>query len=272
VILFGVVAVSVAWVGYTLGRFLRSSPEMALIHPEQIEISGNHYASRSSVLSVFSPDRGRSILRIPLGERRYQLEAIPWVEQATVRRALPNHIEVEIDERKPIAFLRLDGDLALVDSHGVILDRPLKGSFHFPVVTGILPDMAPEDRERRMLLFSGFMQQVESARPGASSQVSEVDISDVNDLRAMLEGLVGPGGADPAQIKDPPILVHFGDSDFESKYRNLAENIGQYRARAGRLESLDLRFNGEVVANSDSSGPEAQHQGSSKRPAVKQGR
>ena len=85
-----------------------------------------------------------------------QLEAIPWVAEAIVRRALPNNIEVEIAERAPIAFLRQGSDLALVDIHGVILERPLKADFHFPVVTGIHEDMTSVERERRMRLFAGF--------------------------------------------------------------------------------------------------------------------
>ena len=60
---------------------------------------------RASVLEIFAPDRGHSVLRIPLDERRRQIEAIPWVEQATVRRALPeSRFEVEIIERTPDRF------------------------------------------------------------------------------------------------------------------------------------------------------------------------
>jgi len=45
--------------------------------------------------------------------------------------------------------------------------------------------------------------------------------------------------------------VHFGDSDFASKYQTLAEDIGQWRARAGSVESVDLRFSREAVVNQD---------------------
>ena len=43
--------------------------------------------------------------------------------------------------------------------------------------------------------------------------------------------------------------MHFGDSDFEGKYRTLLDNIGQWRATAGRVESVDLRFSREAVVN-----------------------
>jgi cell division protein FtsQ len=48
---------------------------------------------------------------------------------------------------------------------------------------------------------------------------------------------------------DSPVLVHFGDNDFEAKYRTLLDGIGQWRAKTGRVESVDLRFNGEAVVN-----------------------
>lgn len=247
-----------AWMAYIFGHFLFASPEMALLHPEQVEITGTRYVQKANVLGIFAADRGHSVLRIPLDQRRHQLEAIPWVERATVRRALPNKVEVEIAERTPIAFLRQGSELGLVDQHGVILERPLKGDFHFPVVTGVSSEMPLDEREKRMQMYAGFMQQVELARAGAGEQVSEVDLSDANDLRATIMGLQGApisSHSSSAALgqSDAPLLVHFGDSDFQGKYRTLLENIGVYRAKAGRLESLDMRFNGEVVANPDTS-------------------
>jgi cell division protein FtsQ len=253
--------VAVGGLAYACGHFLLTSPEMSLIHPEQVELTGNHNVTRATVLDIFRADRGQSVLRIPLSERRRQIEAIPWVEQATIRRALPHTIQVDIVERTPIAFLRDGTDMALIDVHGMILDRPLQGKFHFPVVTGIGSDMPADDRERRMGLFAGFLQQVDSARVGAVEEVSEVDLSDAHDLRASLTGLQtggalaagAPSGSSSQSWgdSDAPILVHFGDSDFEGRYETLLEKMGQWRAAAGRVESVDLRFNGEAVVNSD---------------------
>ncbi len=255
---WSVIALAAAVTSYALGHYLLVSPEMALIHSDQVQVAGNQYVPRGRVLEIFAADRNRSVLRIPLAERRRQLETIPWVEQATVRRALPNRIEVEITERTPIAFLREGSDLALVDVHGVILDRPLKANFHFPVITGIGADMPIEDRELRMQMFAGFSQQVESARAGAMDQVSEVDLTEAKDLRATISGLqvvnTSSGGAaanDAWGNADAPIVVHFGDSDFQSKYLTVLNDIGQWRAAAGRVESVDLRFNGEAVVNPD---------------------
>lgn len=261
-VMFGT-AVAAGGVGaaYMVGHFLLASQEMALMHPEQIQVSQNHYVTPASVREIFRVDRGHSVLRIPLSERRRQIEALPWVEQASVLRALPNTIKVEIVERTPIAFLRDGSDLALVDVHGVILNRPLKGDFHFPVVTGMSSEMPIEDRELRMRLFASFAQQVETARGGAMDQVSEVDLSEAKDLRATITGLQSSGGPNGASGNanaaagwsnaDTPILIHFGDSDFEDKFLTVLKDIGRWRAEVGNVESVDLRFNGEAVVNQD---------------------
>jgi cell division protein FtsQ len=46
--------------------------------------------------------------------------------------------------------------------------------------------------------------------------------------------------------------VHFGDSDFDNRYRLLAENIDSWRASAGSVDSVDLRFSRQVVVNPES--------------------
>jgi cell division protein FtsQ len=250
-----------AWLLYGVVDFLFASPKMALIHPQQVLVSGTQNASRAAVLDLFAMDRGRSVLLIPLDERRRQLEAMPWIQRATVRRALPNLLQVEIVERVPVAFLRQGTELAMIDEDGIILDRPVEGDFNFPVVTGINAQLPREDRGLRMQMFVNFLHEIDRAHAGASGQVSEVDLSDVHDVRATIAGLPGnsapaaTGATDntaPAQDNEP-VMVHFGDKDFQSKYQSLVENIAQWRAVAGRIESVDLRFNREAVVNPEAS-------------------
>lgn len=242
--------VACVWSAYSGARFLLAAPEMRLVHPEQVGVSGNHFVSRAAVLQAFVADRGKSILRVPISERRAQIESLPWVEHATVRRVLPNRIQVDIVERTPVAFLRQGSDMLLIDAHGMILDRPLRADFRFPVVTGILPGMPADEREKRMQLFESFSQEVEDARPGAMNQVSEIDLSDANDLTGSLTGLQKSGSSNGgSKQEDVPVVVHFGNTDFGGKYVTLVDNIAQWRATAGEVDSVDLRFSREAVVN-----------------------
>jgi len=133
-----------------------------------------------------------------------------------------------------------------VDAAGVILDRPADGDFRFPVVSGIGESMPRKAREQRMNLYVQFMKEIEQVQPGADDRVSEADLSDAADLRVTVAG-IGAGSAGAS-----PILVHFGDSDFGNRYHTLAEHIEEWRASAGSVDSVDLRFARQVVVNPES--------------------
>jgi len=227
---------------YQGARFFLFSPSVQLSTYDQIEVLGNHFVSRAAVTERFAPDLGQSILRVPLDDRRAALETIPWVAQAGVQRAMPNRLRVELTERTPVAFLRTNVGLALVDAQGVILERPLEAEFRFPVVAGLTEAMPPAEREQRMRLFVDFLRDVDLARPGAGDGVSEVDLADAEDLHATLTGL-------PGLEQQAPLVVRFGDKDFVNKYRLLVDNIAQWRSQSGRVESVDLRFARQVVVN-----------------------
>jgi cell division protein FtsQ len=229
-------------------RFALYSQQMLLVKPDQINVTGNHFVPREEVLKLFVHDRNRSVLRIPLDARRTQLQEVPWVEEASVQRILPNHLRVEITERTPIAFFRNGTELTLVDAHGVLLDRPDGEDFHFPIVTGLSENMSREERERRMQTYQEFMKAVDLVRPGSSERVSELDLGNSRDLRAVLTGLES---GDPAQA----VTVHFGQGDFTGKYRMLVENFAQWQANAGRVQSIDLQYSRQVVVNPDTSIP-----------------
>ncbi len=242
----GIAALSAGFALYEAADYLLYSPGVVLLSAEQIEIRGNRFVAPDAIAEKFSADLGRSVVRVPLTERREALESLAWVEEAHVQRVLPNRIRVEITERTPVAFLRTGSDLSLVDAHGVILDRPVEGEFRFPVVSGIGEATPRATREQHMNLYAQFMKEIERVQPGADDHVSEADITEASDLRATLTGMGAASG------RASPILVHFGDSDFGNRYHLLAENIDQWRASAGSVDSVDLRFARQVVVNPES--------------------
>jgi cell division protein FtsQ len=239
---------------YAAERYLRTAPAMALMHSDQITIRGNNQVTRASLMGIFAVDRGRSVLRIPLEARRKQIESIPWVEHVSVRRELPNRLSVDVQERVPIAFLRDDDQTAgtaveLIDVHGVTLPKPQTGDFHFPVVTGIHEGLPADERERRMQMYSGFLMQIDAVRGGASQQVSEVDLSDGRNLVATFSDLPGTVTNSSWDKSDGPLVVSFGDHAFQQRFGTLLDQIGQWRATVGRVGTVDLRFNGQVIVN-----------------------
>ena len=244
-VLVGVMAggAFVAALGFS-ANYLLYSPQMLLLKPEQIDVRGNRFVAKEDVQKLFARDRNLSLLRIPLDKRRAQIEELAWVEGASVQRVLPNQLRVFITERTPIAFFRNGTELTLIDAHGVLLDRPAGEDFQFPIVTGLSDNLPREEREKRMKTYQEFLNSVELVKAGASDKVSELDLSNPRDLRAVLTGLGNGEGA-------RGVIVHFGQSEFTKKYQMLVENFPQWQASAGQVRSIDLQYSKQVVVNPD---------------------
>ena len=239
----GVAGMTAAYYG---AQFLLYSPSMLLLKPDQIELTGNHIVSREAVLQQFVDDRDRSVLRVPLESRRGQLEQIPWVESASVQRILPNRLRIELTERTPVAFVRNGNELALIDTHGVILDRPRGEELHFPIVTGVSEEVPRDQREKRMQACEEFLKAIDLVRSGSSDRVSEIDLSNPKDLRVVMTGLANPSDSQA-------VTIHFGSGEFTGKFKMLIDNFSQWQANAGRVQSIDLQYSRQVVVNPDTS-------------------
>lgn len=246
-LVFGLALAALLATGAIATDFLYHSPQVALLKPDQVELAGNHIVSRDAVLQQFARDRGHSVLSIPLDARRSALEELSWVESAGVQRILPNHIRVEITERTPIAFLRNGTELALIDAHGVILDRPRGEDFHFPIVTGLSDNMPRDERARRMQTYQEFVKGIDLVRAASSDRLSEIDLSNPKDLRAVMTGI---SAANDSQA----VSIQFGQSDFAGKFRLVIDNFAQWQAANGRVRSVDLQYSRQVILNTDTTG------------------
>jgi len=127
--------------------------------------------------------------------------------------------------------------LSLVDADGVLLEKPAEGSFDFPVLSGINSSMSLADRKARLALFQQFAQELKAHPNGAGWLISEVDLSDGGDLKALL-----------VQGRQT-ILVHFGDQDFGERFETFLALLPQAEKAASDIDSVDLRYRGQVVVN-----------------------
>ena len=132
----------------------------------------------------------------------------------------------------------------------MILDRPRGEDLQFPIVTGLSENMPREERGKRMQTYQEFMNDIDLVRSGSSDRVSEIDLANPKDLRAVMTGIASPS--------DPQALtIHFGASDFTGKYRMVVENFAQWQASNGRVHSIDLQYAKQVVLNPDTTSASA---------------
>lgn len=244
-VLSGATIMAAFWVR----NFLLHDAHFVVPSSESIQIAGNSHLTRAQLLSVFGEDVDRNIFDLPLEERRTELESLPWVAHATVMRLLPNRIRVAIVERTPVAFVRQGAQIGLVDANGVLFDLPgpedaggtataARNAPHysFPVLTGISADDPLSTRAARMKIYLDFMAALDAGGENISRRLSEVDVSNPEDVKAILPDAGGPD-----------ILVHFGEDKYLERYHQYQEHLAEWRAQYPKLASVDMRYERQVV-------------------------
>jgi cell division protein FtsQ len=217
---------------------------------DAVEITGVKNASRAHVMEVAGADIGRNIFFVPLDERKKQLEQIPWVEQASVMRLLPNRIAVTIHERTPVAFAQIGSRISLIDANGVVMGLPAdrKTKYSFPVIRGITETEPLSSRAAAMKIYNRLVSELgstDSDSAGASGspnyvkQLSEVDLSDPENVKVTAND---PGGT---------MVVHLGAQGFLPRYKLYVSHIGEWRQQFQNVQSVDLRYEGQVIVNPD---------------------
>jgi len=214
---------------------------------DNIEVTGTENVSKAQIMEVMGADIGRNIFFVPLAQQQAQLEQIAWVESASVMRFVPNRLKVEIHERTPVAFARVGPRIALIDASGTLMDLPKtapsrKHKYSFPVILGMNPGEPLSTRAPRMKTYNELIQELDSGGARYSQDLSEVDLSDLDDVKV--------------RVNDPAgdVLLHLGSSDYLKRYKIYVGHVQEWRQQFQKLESVNLRYDNQVIVNPDMEG------------------
>jgi len=216
---------------------------------DNIDVTGMQNVTKAQIMEVMGADIGRNIFFIPLAQQKAQLEQIPWIESASVMRFVPNRLKVEIHERTPVAFARVGPRISLIDAGGTLMDLPPKHRYSFPVILGMNPGEPLSTRAPRMRAYNELVEELDSSGARYSQDLSEVDLSDLDNLKVRTN--------DPAG----DVLIELGSSEYLKRYQTYVSHVQQWRQQFQKLESVNLRYDNQVIVNPDL-------QSGSKQPAL----
>jgi cell division protein FtsQ len=168
-------------------RFFLDNPDYKL---SSIEVQTDGTLQREQILSVADLREGENIFRVNLARVHERLQDLPQVDEVEVVRKLPAEIDIRIVERKPIAWITTEKQIAdpfasdaafLVDARGVLMKEKklLPEYLGLPLILGASESLeagktvaSPEAKAALELLrlsTRSFMQ--------TRFQVREIDIS-----------------------------------------------------------------------------------------------
>jgi cell division septal protein FtsQ len=229
----GAVALVVLYGAY---RLTSVATHAHVLKVDRITVRGNERLSRGEVLSVLSGLRGESLIWTDLDVWRRRLLASPWVRDAALRRTLPSTVDVVISERQPIGIGRLNGDMYLVDDHGIVIDQfgPQYADLDLPIIDGLsaapgggdaMTDEARADLAARVIASM-------RPNPEIARRLSQVDVSDRHNASVILSG-------DPA-------VIHLGEEQFLPRLQAYLELSSALHDRVPDIDYVDLRFDERI--------------------------
>jgi cell division protein FtsQ len=231
---------------YSVDRFLHTDQRFEFAADGSgLLASGLAYVKVEEVRAIFQADLGKNLFDVPLHLRQRQLASLPWVEQATVARVWTQQIWAHVEERRPVAFVRLSEKgknretTQLVDANGIFLNLPGEARLTLPVVSGISPAMAVAERQKRIQLYLELLAALDSAEPRWSSMISEVDITDPQNAKAT------------AAYHGEAVELQMGDEHLRHRFEVFLQNFPAWKQKYGVVRMVDLRFQGQVALEHD---------------------
>jgi cell division protein FtsQ len=217
------------YAAYQGAALVAAAPSLQIGH---MQVRGHQRLSTGEVLALVDGLRGQNILAVRLDEWQERLLSSPWVESATIRRVLPSTVEITLHERQPMGIGRIGLAMYLIDRKGVIIDEygPAYADIDLPIIDGLAA--SPQDGgsivDTARAEFAAAALAALSSRPEILKQVSQLDVSNLNDLVVILEG-------DSA-------LLHVGKADFASRLQQYLDLAPALRERVTAIDYVDLRF------------------------------
>src|SRR5579864_7470483 len=122
------------------------------------------------------------------------------------------------------------------------MELPQKHKYSFPVILGMNPGEPQSTRAPRMKAYSELVQELDSGGARYSQDLSEVDLSDLDNIKV--------------RVNDPAgdVLVELGSTEYLKRYRTYVSHAQEWRQQFQKLESVNLRYDNQVIVNPDMEG------------------
>ncbi len=185
---------------------------------QRISVTGNLQHTQTEVVQeLVQPALAGGFLNADLAQIREQLEALPWIYQASVRRRWPNALEIHVLEQLPIARW---GDGGFLNHEGEVFQSANADAWQaLPRLVG------PEGAQRELM---GRYQRLEKLLTAIDQEVHTLTIDKRGQLTAELSSGVS--------------LVLGNEAFLERMQRFIAVYRADLAPRAEQIERVDMRY------------------------------
>lgn len=110
------------------------------VREADVRVSGNVYTDQVALRAAIDSVIGTPVVLVDTDALEVEIEAIPWVDEATVRTDLPYGLVIDISEREPVLSYPGPDDLfRVLDGEGRVLDVIDGWPFEYLLLVGVEP-------------------------------------------------------------------------------------------------------------------------------------
>jgi len=110
------------------------------VRESDVRVSGNVYTDQAALRSIIDSVVGTPVILVDTEAIETEIEAIPWVDEASVRTDLPYGLVIDIAEREPVLSYPGPDDLfRVLDGDGRVLDVIDGWPFEYLLLVGVDP-------------------------------------------------------------------------------------------------------------------------------------
>jgi cell division protein FtsQ len=197
-------------------------------HLRAVDVRGADRASRSDIEKIVRANADRTgVWNSDLLEMKQKIEKVMFVKTASVTRDLPSGITVKLNERIPVAIVRIGGNEFLADAEGQILAPVEKKEKELPFALlgwdEAKSEKAGKENLERLKMYQKMISEWRDY--DLVSRVRSVDLADLREPKAVLEdsGL--------------PVTIMLGRENFGQQ---LASGIKAIVGKGNMFEGVNL--------------------------------
>lgn len=204
--------------------------------PAQIHMKGHTALTTEDVFQIAGIDPTLEFYQIDENEVVNRLNQHPFIEQAYVRKLIPNTLFIILSERRPYVFLKIENSYYLIDEQ---LHPIQKISASQPIPSFALTGIKREAINLGQPIDSMGLQQGREllnlfrASQLPLDQFAELDVADPLNLKLKLH--------------NPPLLIQLGHDDYLKKIKTFESVYPHLQQSKKSLRSIDLRYQNRAI-------------------------
>jgi cell division protein FtsQ len=223
-------------------QYLLTVPYFRLKSPDSIKIEGMVLSSPAAVLQEMHIQPGASLLSIqPLKVEKALLQQ-PWIEQVELTRIWPDQVSIKIREHQPLALVKLDNKLYLMDTKGLLFKVMEPHDPHdFPVITGL----QVEHFQRVEGIMTPLLAKVFDFMEPLQEKNNPLNLATISEIN------VDPERGITIYPNELNLGVSIGFQGYSQKLANLQKVLPLLKQRGdlANIEKIDLNYSQRVLVS-----------------------